>query len=168
MILVSTPRECGCYNWSTPCPVLGMLLCMLMMISALILGTCTTFSAVLWLVSSPPSPWYLAQCIPTLGWRGQARIRYQSRSLGNTWLVTIIYRNIYFSANNFPSFCAGLAYLLTKSAIQRLVYEYEEGRDFLWLDDVFISGVLARKAGVKLLDIKVTVLVRKAGVKVSR
>ena len=31
------------------------------------------------------------------------------------------------------------------------------------MDDVFITGVLAKKAGVKLLDIKVTVLARKAG-----
>ena len=30
------------------------------------------------------------------------------------------------------------------------------------MDDVFISGVLARKAGVQLLDIKVTVLAQKA------
>ena len=112
---------------------------------------------------------YLHQLLssPIIGqlWRGQPRIRYQCKSLGKTWLVTIIYRNIYFSANNFPSFCAGLAYFLTKSAIQRLVYEYEEGRDFLWLDDVFITGVLARKAGVKLLDIKVTVLASYAWVK---
>ena len=39
------------------------------------------------------------------------------------------------------------------------------GTEFLWLDDVFITGVLANKAGVKRIDIKVgMVIIRIPGV----
>ena len=33
---------------------------------------------------------------------------------------------------------------------------YSEGKDYLWLDDVFITGILSKKAGVHLIDWKVS------------
>ena len=80
----------------------------------------------------------------------------ESKFSDRQWIIqNQKYILIVFSGNYFPSFCAGLAYFLTKSSIKKLVYQYKLGRDFLWLDDVFITGVLAEKAGVRLLDIKV-------------
>ena len=55
----------------------------------------------------------------------------------------------------FPSFCGGLAYFMTKSAVINIVKSYSEGQDYLWLDDVFITGILSKKAGVHLIDWKV-------------
>ena len=63
---------------------------------------------------------------------------------------------LFFSDDSFPSFCAGLGYFLSQAALLALVTEYRRaGAEFLWLDDVFITGVLADKAGVKRVDIKV-------------
>ena len=39
----------------------------------------------------------------------------------------------------FPSFCGGLAYFMTMLAVRKLV-EHIKGSDFLWLDDVYITG----------------------------
>ena len=81
------------------------------------------------------------------------------------WLVTIC--DTFYSIlvvllreEVFPPFCGGLAYILTKTAIEKLVHylEVSEDKEFLWLDDVFITGILARKAGVKLIDIRVRFL----------
>ena len=59
-------------------------------------------------------------------------------------------------ANNFPSFCGGLAYILTVPAIRKLVSASlsTKSSDFLWLDDVFITGILALKAKVPLINIE--------------
>ena len=40
--------------------------------------------------------------------------------------------------------------------ITKLVQTYTQEGSFLWLDDVFITGILASHAGVRLLDIKVS------------
>ena len=60
-------------------------------------------------------------------------------------------------ADNFPSFCGGLAYILTVPAIRKLVSASQSTKfsDFLWLDDVFITGILAIKARVPLISIEV-------------
>ena len=63
-----------------------------------------------------------------------------------------------YKADNFPSFCGGLAYILTVPAIRKLVAASlsTKSSDFLWLDDVFITGILAIKAGVPLISIEVS------------
>ena len=67
---------------------------------------------------------------------------------------------MFFSDESFPSFCAGLGYILSQAALLALVREYRRaGTEFLWLDDVFITGVLADKAGVKRVDIKVGIVI---------
>ena len=58
--------------------------------------------------------------------------------------------------DRYPSFCGGLAYWLTFSAVVNIVKSYSEGEDYLWLDDVFITGILSKKAGVHLIDWKVS------------
>ena len=55
----------------------------------------------------------------------------------------------------YPSFCGGLAYFITKSALTKILRKYSQGNDYLWLDDVFITGILSHKAGVHLIDVKV-------------
>ena len=44
---------------------------------------------------------------------------------------------------------------MTKSAVINIVKSYSDGEDYLWLDDVFITGILSKKAGVHLIDWKV-------------
>ena len=77
-----------------------------------------------------------------------------------------LFSDCYFSEDYFPSFCAGLGYFLSQAGLFSLVREYRRaGTEFLWLDDVFITGVLANKAGVKRIDIKVgMVIIRIPGV----
>ena len=61
-----------------------------------------------------------------------------------------------FKEDHFPSFCAGLSYFLTMSAIRRLVNtSIMHKSDFLWLDDVYITGILAKKAHISLIDMEV-------------
>lgn len=59
-----------------------------------------------------------------------------------------------YKFDRYPSFCGGLAYFMTKSAVLNIVKSYSDGQDYLWLDDVFITGILAKKAGVHLIDWK--------------
>ena len=77
-----------------------------------------------------------------------------------TGINTCYYRTINLTItcryDRFPPFCGGLGYFLTKSAVVNIVMSYSEGKDYLWLDDVFITGILAKKAGVHLIDWKVS------------
>ena len=68
----------------------------------------------------------------------------------------IIYHTIHIGRyERFPSFCGGLAYLITKSALADILRQSSQENDHLWLDDVFITGILSQKAGVHLIDMKV-------------
>ena len=64
-----------------------------------------------------------------------------------------------FKDDHFPSFCAGLTYFLTMSAIRSIVNtSMMHKTDFLWLDDVYITGILAKKAQTSLINLEVEVL----------
>ena len=61
-----------------------------------------------------------------------------------------------FKDDHFPSFCAGLTYFLTMSAIRSIVNtSMMHKTDFLWLDDVYITGILAKKAQTSLINLEV-------------
>jgi len=53
----------------------------------------------------------------------------------------------------YPNFAAGLAYFLTREAVIRLSIAASYV-SFLWLDDVFLTGVLAAKADLLVVDIQ--------------
>ena len=57
--------------------------------------------------------------------------------------------------DRYPPFCGGLAYFITITAVNKILKSYSEERDYLWLDDVLITGILSKKSGVQLIDLKV-------------
>ncbi|XP_014221006.1 beta-1,3-galactosyltransferase 5 [Trichogramma pretiosum] len=48
----------------------------------------------------------------------------------------------------YPPYCLGWSVLYSAEAARRL-YEAAEGEAFFWIDDVFVTGILAKKIGVR-------------------
>lgn len=51
----------------------------------------------------------------------------------------------------YPDFCQGMAYITTPIVYKKLHFAALES-EFLWLDDVFVTGILTKKTGIKLID----------------
>ena len=45
---------------------------------------------------------------------------------------------------HFPEYCAGLAFVLSASIVPEM-YEYSKSTPFFWIDDVYVTGLLAGK-----------------------
>ncbi|KAL6733961.1 hypothetical protein Aduo_004553 [Ancylostoma duodenale] len=71
-----------------------------------------------------------------------------SRDPKRKWYVT--YEE--WSEKVFPTFCFGLAYILPREAIVKLLHALQKQK-FLWLDDIFVTGVLARLTTVSRVNI---------------
>ena len=82
-----------------------------------------------------------------------------------------------FSEEKFPSYCSGSAFVLNSKVskvstnilsdifigclqiffnFQTLLTEFRKDPTYLWIDDVFITGILAKKAKVKLFPYTTT------------
>jgi len=53
----------------------------------------------------------------------------------------------------FPQYCAGIGYIVS-SPLVPLLYNASKSTPFFWIDDVYVTGLLAKKlpAGVKYVD----------------
>jgi len=53
----------------------------------------------------------------------------------------------------FPQYCAGIGYIVSTSILP-LLYNASKSTPFFWIDDVYVTGLLAKKlpAGVKYVD----------------
>ena len=51
-------------------------------------------------------------------------------------------------SGEYPPFCQGLAYFMSMDAVTR-TYHASKSAHHIWLDDVYITGLLAQKAGIK-------------------
>lgn len=51
----------------------------------------------------------------------------------------------------YPNFCQGMAYITTPIVYKKL-YQAAIESDFLWLDDVYVTGILKEKCNVTLID----------------
>ncbi|KAM7313159.1 beta-1,3-galactosyltransferase 5-like [Ixodes scapularis] len=56
-----------------------------------------------------------------------------------------------YNGITFPPFVTGTLYMLGGSILRRL-FEASEVATFVWLEDVFLTGFVAQKAGVDLID----------------
>ena len=65
------------------------------------------------------------------------------RETGSKWFV----EEREFSGEEYPTFLSGWAYLATTWAAARLVEE-AEGMPCFWIDDVYVTGILAERAGL--------------------
>ena len=52
----------------------------------------------------------------------------------------------------WPSYCAGMAYITTKDAVEKILKAAED-EEWLWIDDIFVTGVLAEKAGINHVQV---------------
>ena len=71
------------------------------------------------------------------------------RGTSSKWDVT--YEE--YAAKMYPSFMSGWAYATTTTAASCIVKESETS-PFFWIDDVFVTGVLARRCGVHHVNIR--------------
>ena len=65
------------------------------------------------------------------------------RDKGNKWYVT---RDEYPN-DTYPTYCGGLAFLLTTDVADAL-FEASLDTPFFWIDDIYVTGILASKVGV--------------------
>lgn len=77
------------------------------------------------------------------------------RDTGSKWYVS---KDLY-AGDEYPDFCSGLAYLM-KTHVATKIYSICDQSNFLWIDDVFVTGILRENyncltnyTGEKQLDI---------------
>ena len=92
--------------------------------------------------SAPPSGLYMAGLL-------QLRLPIL-RSRRSKWAVG----EEELAGSHYPDFLSGWCYLTTPRALAAVLHQFRkgDGRVF-WVDDVFISGLLAAKAGVQLVSL---------------
>ncbi|EYC37174.1 hypothetical protein Y032_0818g2518 [Ancylostoma ceylanicum] len=71
-----------------------------------------------------------------------------SRDTKQKWHVT--YEE--WSENVFPPYCYGLAYTIPRQGIIRVLQALQTQK-FLWIDDIFVTGVLARHSAVSHVNV---------------
>lgn len=72
------------------------------------------------------------------------------RDEGSKWHVT---RDEY-AGDAYPPFLSGWLYAAGALAVRRLLRAVQPGEKYLWIDDLYVTGVLARRAGVRLTDLR--------------
>jgi len=71
------------------------------------------------------------------------------RLMANKWYVT----EDEYESDSYPTFVSGWLYIATFDAAKRLLYSLNSEKYF-WIDDVFVTGVLGRKANLKIEDMQ--------------
>ena len=57
-----------------------------------------------------------------------------------------------FSGHFYPDFLSGWCYVSTPTAVSDIL-NWVEGEEMFWIDDVWVTGVLAHKAEVELISL---------------
>lgn len=71
------------------------------------------------------------------------------RDASNKWYVT----GDEYTDDEYPAFVSGWMYVTTSKAIKRLIQQ-ADSTNFFWIDDVFITGIVRKRTGIQLTDIK--------------
>lgn len=71
------------------------------------------------------------------------------RNIRNKWYVS----EVEFKNDEYPPFLSGWVYVATIKAITSILQASEKTPCF-WIDDVFVTGILRKNAGLRLFDIK--------------
>jgi hypothetical protein len=58
-----------------------------------------------------------------------------------------------YAPSKYPPFVSGWAYVTTVQAASQLV-RHSESSPFFWIDDIYVTGILAALSGVNLVDIR--------------
>ncbi|XP_043598943.1 beta-1,3-galactosyltransferase 5 [Bombus pyrosoma] len=71
------------------------------------------------------------------------------RTSNNKWFVT----DEDFSDDVYPDFLSGWFYITNLKVAQLLVRASEKFKNFFWIDDVFITGILREECGIKIEEL---------------
>ena len=66
------------------------------------------------------------------------------RDKDNKWYIPVEE----YSKPRFPPYCAGMAYVMSPDVVADL-YKKMRNAPFIWIDDVYITGILARQLGIR-------------------
>lgn len=72
------------------------------------------------------------------------------RDAGSKWLVT---RDEY-AGDAYPPFLSGWLYAAAAASVRRLLRAVRPDEPYFWIDDLFVTGVLADRAGLRLTDLR--------------
>ena len=58
--------------------------------------------------------------------------------------------------DHFPDYCVGLTYLVSPENIKKLFNTFKSSMDqsYIWMEDVYITGILAKLSDISLLSIQ--------------
>ncbi|XP_064085525.1 beta-1,3-galactosyltransferase 5-like isoform X4 [Macrobrachium nipponense] len=85
------------------------------------------------------------------------RLRVTNKAMRNgKWVVT----KEEYPPDRYPPFVLGPAYIVGRNAIDKLL-EYTPYTPFLWLEDVYMTGLVAKAAGVKHVQAEKTLYTKK-------
>ncbi|XP_068203276.1 beta-1,3-galactosyltransferase 5-like isoform X2 [Palaemon carinicauda] len=85
------------------------------------------------------------------------RLRGNNKSMRNgKWVVT----KEEYPPDKYPPFVLGPAYIVGRNAIDKLL-EYVPYTPFLWLEDVYMTGLVAKAAGIKHVQAEKTLYTKK-------
>ncbi|RCN26938.1 hypothetical protein ANCCAN_27334 [Ancylostoma caninum] len=81
-----------------------------------------------------------------------AQFLWSDRNISSKWYTT----NEEYPEKYYPQYCLGPLYAATPSTIAKM-HVQTNNVPFLWLDDVFHTGILAREAGVSFRNLSINV-----------
>ncbi|XP_066962745.1 beta-1,3-galactosyltransferase 5-like isoform X3 [Macrobrachium rosenbergii] len=85
------------------------------------------------------------------------RLRVTNKAMRNgKWVVT----KEEYPPDKYPPFVLGPAYIVGRNAIDKLL-EYTPYTPFLWLEDVYMTGLVAKAAGIKHVQAEKTLYTKK-------
>lgn len=71
------------------------------------------------------------------------------RNERNKWHVT----RDEFAGDAYPPFLSGWLYVATAASVDRLLQAIRP-REYFWIDDLYVTGILAQRAGISLTDLR--------------
>lgn len=72
-----------------------------------------------------------------------------NRNITSKWYVS----RKEFADSKYPLYCSGFFLLISGSSISSM-YKHSLDEKFFWIDDIWLTGIVARKAGVKIIGRK--------------
>lgn len=85
------------------------------------------------------------------GWKN-ARVE---RNQNDKWYVSLNE----FAGNHYPKYCGGFFLLMTNDAISSL-YKQSFREKFFWIDDIWLTGIVAARAGISIVFEENLIVVR--------
>ena len=80
-----------------------------------------------------------------------------NKVLKKTWFIFHFrsVTNTEYPYNSYPPYCEGVFYLMSKKTMVRLIHLFEQEfhRNYIWIEDVFLTGILPMLDDIPLKDL---------------